>query len=407
MLMLTLLEAQEPITASGTSWQPPSTPMFMFHHDQHGAWTAMLHGNVFAGVDVQGSDRGETSVESINNIMGMVSRPVAGDAGWLGFRAMLSAEPWTVGDAGYPLLLQTGETRDGEPLHDVQHPHDLFMELSATTRWALGKEVGVELYAAPAGEPAIGPTAFMHRVSAISNPLAPLGHHWMDSTHITYGVATLGVFGAHAKLEGSWFNGREPDATRYDFDFASFDSASIRLSGLIGDDLALQVSYAWLGSPEALHPGPVQRTTASATWNHPWAQSRANAATTAAWGRNVEQGEAPSDSVLVETNVDPVGPLVVFGRGSFEEKSARDLVVEGVPEETSFDLYTAEGGLVVMLPVGRHIETGVGVRGNVSLIPEDLEPAYGTRTPAGLFVFLQLRPPPMAQAVNGEMHHHH
>jgi len=407
MLILTLLEAQEAITASGTSWQPPSSPMFMFHHDQHGAWTTMLHGNVFAGVDLQGSERGDTSVESMNQVMGMLSRKVAADAGWLGFRAMLSAEPLTVGDAGYPLLLQTGETLDGEPLHDVQHAHDLFMELSAATRWALGKESGVELYAAPAGEPATGPTAFPNRVSSISNPLAPLGHHWMDSTHITYGVATLGLFGRFAKLEGSWFNGREPDETRYDLDLGSFDSASVRLSGLIGDDLALQVSYAWLASPEELHPGPVHRTTASATWNHPWAESRANVATTAAWGRNVEHDEEPTDSVLVETNVDPVGPLVVFGRASFEEKSARDLVVEDVPEHAVFDLYTANGGVSVLFPIGKHIETGVGVSGNLSLVPPDLEPAYGTRTPAGLFVFLQLRPPPMMHAVSEEPHHHH
>jgi hypothetical protein len=32
----------------------------------------------------------------------------------------------------------------------------------------------------------------MHRPSQ-HDPDAPIGHHWQDSTHITFGVATLGA----------------------------------------------------------------------------------------------------------------------------------------------------------------------------------------------------------------------
>jgi hypothetical protein len=391
----TLLEEQVNKNASGTSWQPVSSPMYMFHDDRHGPWRMMLHGNVFVGVDAQSSERGASSFESINQMMGMASRGVA-DTGWVGLRAMLSAEPLTVGEEGYPLLLQTGETADGEPLRDRQHPHDLFMELAATTRWTWGDAAGLELYVAPAGEPALGPTAFPHRVSAFSDPFAPLGHHWLDSTHISYGVVTAGVFTRWAKLEGSWFNGREPDEQRYDLDLAVPDSGSGRLTVTLGKDVALQASYGYLPSPEALQPGvSVHRVTGSATYNHPWAEGKANAATTAAWGRNVEEGERPTDSLLLETNVDPEGPLVVFGRVSHDIKSAHDLVLPQFPDEQRFGLNTASLGSSVLFPVGEHVETGLGLRGSVSVLPQALEMAYGTRVPVGVFVFAQIRPPPM------------
>jgi hypothetical protein len=220
------LGIEETRDASGTAWQPDSTPMFMWHA-RSGDWRLGLHTNSFFGFDGANS-RGDDQFLSINWLMGMATHPVG--TGDLTFRAMLSAEPATMPKNGYPLLLQTGESFEGEPLHDRQHPHDLFMELAARYRRPIGDTFGLELYAAPVGEPAIGPAAFPHRFTSMGDPLAPLGHHWFDSTHITFGVLTAGVFTNKLKLEGSWFNGREPDEERWDFDFRQPDSVAARLS---------------------------------------------------------------------------------------------------------------------------------------------------------------------------------
>src|SRR5204863_8412876 len=112
----------------------------------------------------------------------------------LGGRVMLSVDPATVGKSGYPLLLQTDEAVNGLPLIDRQHPHDLFMELAATYNHPLGRDGGsVFLYAGLPGEPALGPPTFMHRFSGTEIPEAPISHHWLDSTHITFGVVTGGL----------------------------------------------------------------------------------------------------------------------------------------------------------------------------------------------------------------------
>lgn len=117
------------------------------------------------------------------------------------------------------------------------------MELAATYAFEVGRGLGVEVYAGLAGEPALGATAFPHRSSAMPDPLAPLSHHWQDATLISYGVLTVGVFDRWAKLEGSWFNGREPDEDRYDLDLSGFDSSAARLSVNPSPVWSLQASY--------------------------------------------------------------------------------------------------------------------------------------------------------------------
>src|SRR5213593_4131529 len=165
-------------------------------------------------------------------------------------------EPWTIGARGYPLLLQSGESYGGTPLHDRQHPHDLFMELAALYERPVGRDLGLSVYLAPVGEPAVGPVAFPHRPSAADDPLAPISHHWQDGTHITFGVVTAGVFTRDVKLEASWFNGREPDENRTDFDYAGrrLDSYSGRLTVNPGPRWSFSAWYAYLKSPEGLHP---------------------------------------------------------------------------------------------------------------------------------------------------------
>src|SRR5678816_463121 len=131
----------------------------------------------------------------------------------------------------------------------------------------LGSEGSAFAYVGLPGEPALGPSAFMHRFSGMRNPEAPLTHHWLDSTHITFGVATLGASQGPFQLEGSWFNGREPDQFRWNIETRKFDSWSTRLSFNPTPELSMQVSYGDLKSPEQLAPDTrVQRTTASISY---------------------------------------------------------------------------------------------------------------------------------------------
>ena len=197
-----------PVTreSSGTSWQPDASP----HEGINamvGEWSTMTHGFANLIYDRQGGQRGDTKTFSTSMLMMMGQRPLG--EGTLGLRGMVSLDP-LMGKRGYPLLLQTGETANGAPLVDRQHPHDLFMELSASYSRPLSDRSSVFAYAGLPGEPALGPPAFMHRFSGEDNPEAPISHHWLDSTHIAYGVVTLGYVFGNLKIEGSAFRGREP-----------------------------------------------------------------------------------------------------------------------------------------------------------------------------------------------------
>jgi hypothetical protein len=375
-------------TGSGTSWLPDSTPMHALMTTA-GGWDLMFHANVFVGYDSFGGDRGDSKLTSINWVMGMASHPLAG--GELTLRTMLSAEPLTVGDEGYPLLLQTGETADGQPLHDRQHPHDLFMELTAMYSVAVTDDVGVQVYAAPAGEPALGPTAFPHRMSAMSDPLAPLGHHWEDATHISFGVLTLGVFTHDVKLEGSWFNGREPDENRWDLDLRTPDSYSTRLTWNPGPDWSLQGSYGYLASPEALEPDiSVQRMTASVL--HNTRMGGINLASTLTYGQNFESTGESTPAVLAESTLDLDGRNALFGRAEWVRKTGHDLVLPDPMADQTYDLGSLGLGAAHYFdPVGG-FQAGLGVRGSAMFVGKDLEPVYGSQVPLGAMIFVQLRP---------------
>jgi hypothetical protein len=266
---------------SGTSWQPASTPMHMLHW-KSGDWTIMLHGDAKVGVNSQGGPRGVTKFESQNWLMAMASRRVG--RGTLDLRSMFSFEPFTLSPGGSPELFQTGETYKGQPLIDKQHPHDLFMTLSASYTVPIGERGSWFAYVGFPGEPALGPIAFMHRMSASENPAAPLAHHLEDSTHISYGVFTTGFTYRWFKVEGSVFNGREPDENRYNFEFNPWNSRSARVSFAPNKNWAMQLSYGFLKHPEASEPGDVRRATASVSYNKPL--KRGNWATTLIWGRN-------------------------------------------------------------------------------------------------------------------------
>ena len=216
-------------------------------------WQFMQDGIVFAEFNHQGGPRGGNEFVVPNWWMGMASRKTS--RGQLTFTGMLSLDPATVGKDGYREIFQAGEALNGRPLIDRQHPHDLFMQLAAVWRMPVTESTGFTLAGGPVGEPALGPVAFMHRASAADNPTAPLGHHTFDSTHIAFGVVTAAVDHGPFVIEGSLFNGREPDENRWDFDFGRLDSFSGRVWYRPNDEWELQASSGRLKSPEELEPG--------------------------------------------------------------------------------------------------------------------------------------------------------
>ncbi len=285
--------------ASGTAWQPDAS----LHEGLHlarGPWTLLLHGYADLAWDDQGGSRGDRRLLSDNMAMALAMRRLG--AGSLGLRAMLSAEPATVGKRGYPLLLQTGETADGAtPLIDRQHPHDLFMELAGAYTVARGSRSAF-LYAGLPGEPALGPPAFMHRFSGSELPESPIGHHWLDSSHITYGVLTLGCVAGGLKLEGSRFRGREPDQDRWNIEEPKLDSHSFRATWNPAPAWSLQASHGRLASPEQLEPDiDTDRTTVSAMGAGSGNGRRWQAML--AWGRNRNRPGATLDAWLLESAV--------------------------------------------------------------------------------------------------------
>ena len=380
---------------SGTSWLPDASPMRAYHWAA-GAWSLMLHGDVDLLYDKQGSDRGDTRVVSTNWLMLMAMRQL-GD-GMLHLHAMGSAEPWTVGGRGYPLLLQTGETFQGQPLKDHQHPHDLFMEIGAMYEVPVASNLALSFYAAPVGEPAMGPVAFMHRPSAQNTPLAPIGHHWQDATHITYGVLTAGIYSRSLKLEGSVFNGREPDDNRTNFDFRTLDSWAARLIWNPSPNWNASTSYGFLKSPEGATPDRSQRRFSAAIQHASVIGATGELAIGVIYGANKNSDEPDLESsVAVEANAQLDNRNSVFGRIEYVQKSAEDLVIPGVLPNTILPVYALSVGYIREVAKYGKTTLGVGLSGYINVVPASLTATYGTTTPVGLVAYLRLRPATMAK----------
>jgi len=374
---------------SGTSWLPDETPMYAVHA-QAGTWTLMAHGVAFLQYLHDRGDRGSGQAGSINWFMLMADRAVG--TGHLGLRGMASLEPRTIRGCGYPDLLASGEVCKGETIHDLQHPHDLFMELAATYDRPLTGDIRLQLYGGPVGEPALGPTAFPHRISAMPSPLAPITHHWFDATHITFGVMTGGVYGKRWKAETSVFNGREPDEKRTNIDFAALDSWSGRAWFLPTRRWALQVSAGHLTEAEAGHDGgpriDVNRVTASATY-HRVPRPGSVWASTIGWGRNHEPGNDATNALLAETNVTLDERDTWFGRFELSKKSGHDLAIESLG---LFTVSKLEAGYTRYFAAWKGLAPGVGGGLAASIVPDSLESIYGSRANLGISVFLTLRP---------------
>lgn len=379
-----------PREASGTSWLPDDTFMAGMHATA-GPWQMMAHGVVFAQFLYESGEEHRRSHQagSINWVMGMARRPAG--SGWFGARAMMSLEPWTITGCGYPDLLATGETCEGDSIHDRQHPHDLAMELAVEYDRPVGPGLRWHAYGGLVGEPALGPPAFPHRLSAMANPIAPISHHWLDATHITFGVITAGLSTRRWRAEASAFNGREPDEKRANVETDPLDSFSGRLMLTPTSALAVQVSGGRLNDAETTHGGlprvDIVRVTASAIY-HRALPGGGVWATTVAWGANRENGRT-SQAVLVESSAG-LGNNTVFGRMEVNGKPADDLHVH-----ESTDIFTVgklQFGFVNYRPSRRGLRFGSGATVSAALLPPWLAPRYGGRIAPGFGVFLTIGP---------------
>jgi hypothetical protein len=352
-----------------------------------GDWMFMGHALIDGVYDWQDGPRGDEKSFVSGMIMGMARRSFAnGDA--LQFRAMLSPDPF-MGKRGYPLLLATGETANGvTPLVDRQHPHDLFMELSASYSHRLSDKDSVFVYAGLPGEPAFGPPAFMHRLSVMDSPEAPISHHWLDSTHIVFGVVTAGYVHDDWKVEVSRFKGREPDQRRFDIESPELDSTAARLSWNPTRNLALQASWADAKSVEQLAPDENQtKWSASAIYTVPFGD-RGWWSSTLAWGRR-SSSHVDLDAWVLESAVKLNDAWTVFSRGEWTQNN--ELVELGDHPGPTYDVGKVSVGAVHDWRLAEHVKFGVGGLYAVNFVPGALKPLYGGDSPNGAMGFVRFK----------------
>jgi hypothetical protein len=352
-------------------------------------WALMGHADLNLVHSGQGGRRGDDKTFVSGMVMGMARRPLG--AGTLQLRAGFSPDP-LMGRSGYPLLLASGETANGrDRLIDRQHPHDFFMELSASISQPIGEKSSVFLYGGLPGEPAFGPGTFMHRESIMDSPEAPITHHWLDSQHITFGVLTAGVVLDRVKLEASRFNGREPDQRRWNIETGPLDSTAARVSWNPTPELALQVSWAKLIEPEQLEPGVDQkRWSASAIYARELAPG-VRWASTLAWGRRTAEGHS-FDAFVAESSVKRAA-WTFFGRGEITENN--ELVEADHGEEghhaEAFRVGKVSAGAIRDFRLTDQVKLGVGGLLSINFVPDGLDELYGSSNPVGGMAFLRLK----------------
>lgn len=381
-----------PHAGSGTSWQPASVTGNEWMTSR-GQWDLMAHGVVFLTYNQQGGPRGVGKAESVNWLMLMEQHKLG--RGTLLFRQMLSAESLTSPHPGFPELFQTGETYHGEPLVDHQHPHNVFAELSAYYSLPLTKRVSWELYGGPSAEPALGPVTYIHRASAAELPAAPLSHHLQDSTHTSFGVVTTGVVIDHVKIEGSVFNGREPNEERWSIQLAALDSWSARASVALTRNWTAAYSYGKLIHPEALEPGNEHRQSASTEYNRPLRNG--NWATTLVWGRkHKDETGVNLNSYLLESTLNFRRKNYAYTRLELVDK---DELFPQAPVHPAYRIGGYTFGGVRDVYQSHTWQFGLGADVTFYTKPTVLDASYGTN-PVSFRIFLRVRPG------GGEAHGH-
>jgi hypothetical protein len=387
------IDVLEEHSTSGTDAEPDSTPSEMLMTAK-GRWTFMFHGEGFLNEIQQSGPRGADKLFVTNWLMPMAQRKFG--QGTLTLRAMFSFEPATVSERRYPELFQQGETAYGLPIVDGQHPHDFFMELAALYDHKVGEKTLLSLYIAPVGDPALGPIAYPHRASASEDPIAPLGHHLQDSTHISDDVITVGVTHRGVRLEVSGFHGREPDESRWSIQSGAIDSWSARLTMNPAQDWSFQYSIAQLHSPEVLQPAEdVRRITAALMYNR--LIHNGNWASMILWGRNQSLSDGNvGNSYLLESTLRFLDRNYAWTRIENVDRTNELLLGEtalpsGFVERyfTRVQAYTA--GYDRELGRTRYVSMAIGAQVTLYGVPQALETIYGSH-PIGVIAFLRLRP---------------
>jgi len=378
---------------SGTSAQPDSTPAPMLMRTAR-SWTLMFHANVFVLDEQQSSVRGGDKFFSTNWLMGMAQHDAG--AGQFTLRAMLTLEPATITGERYPLLFQQGETAYGVPIADGQHPHNFVMELAALYDLKLGDNALVSFYVAPTGDPALGPTAYPHRASAAEDPVAPLGHHQEDSTHVAADVVTAGFTYGVVRVEASGFHGREPGEDRWDIEQGKIDSWSTRVTFQPGKNWSGQYSYGRITGPEALFPAENQeRMTASVMYNR--SLHNGNWASTLLWGRTRSLADgAVFDSYLFESTVRFLTRNYAWTRFESAERSNELILGEnplppGFVERPIGQVQAYTLGYDHDFDIIPRLASAFGAQFTTYGVPTALQPIYGSH-PIGAAVFIRLRP---------------
>ena len=369
---------------SGTSWVPDASQHGGIHASA-GDWMLMGHATIDGVYSWQDGPRGDEKAFAGGMFMGSAQRAI-GDAGTLQLRAMVSPDP-LMGKSGYPLLLAAGETADGiDTLVDRQHPHDLFMELSASYAHRLSAADSVFIYAGLPGEPAFGPPAFMHRPAAMASPEAPITHHWLDSTHITFGVLTAGWVHDDFKIEASRFRGREPDEHRFDIETGELDSTAVRLSWNPTQNWALQASWADIVSPEQLEPDvDVTKYSASALYTQPLAND-GELAFTAAFARRDNSENVTLDAWLGEASWKPNADWTIFSRAEAIETDELGLIHHGPVENVArFSLGASRD-----FKLADHVTLALGASLTQNWTSDALAPLYDG-DPVGGMAFVRLK----------------
>nr|AAY89267.1 hypothetical protein [uncultured bacterium BAC10-10] len=358
-------------------------------------WTWMYDGVLFATFSHQTGLRGSDEIVSTDWVMGMASRRAG--PGTLTLTGMASLERATTGARGYRELFQVGETYHFVPIVDRQHPHDLLMQASVAWRLPLDANTGITFAAAPVGEPALGPVAFMHRASAAENSVAPLSHHTLDSTHISMGVISVGVDRGPWVFESSVFQSGEPDDNRWDLiDFGPLDSWSARVSYRASGSWEFQGSHGYLKNPEWLEFAHVRRTTGSASWFR--RRTDGFTAATLAFGQNQKEFHGTFRAALGEIT-DRRGRVSLYGRAERVGVETELLRSRGIfhshTQVASDGVTAATVGVVIDVPrwkTLRRFEAGLGAEVTSYVVPSSLRTAYGNH-PVAMRVFLRVRPP--------------
>jgi hypothetical protein len=378
-----------PHVSSGTGWQPASVAERDWMISR-GGWDLMAHGQVFITYNQQGGPRGESKAESTNYFMFMEQHKLG--KGTILFREMFSAESLTSPHPGFPELFQTGETYHGEPLVDHQHPHNVFAELALLYTVPIHKKISWLFYGGPSAEPALGPVTYIHRESASEDPEAPLGHHLQDSTHTSFGVVTTGVVIDRFKIEGSAFNGHEPNEERWSIQLAALDSWSVRASAAPTRNWTAQYSYGRLEHPEAIDPEDERRQTASVEYNRPLSGGwlgEGNWASSVIWGRKHKETENTNqNSYLLESTLNFRQRNYAYTRIELVDK---DELFPELATHPSYRIGAYTFGGVRDLVHNHRWQLGLG--GDVTFYtkPAALDAIYGDN-PVSLHVFLRVRP---------------